>query len=239
LRQAEGPASFGGWSSDQQQWLQATLAGIKSLADAMQGREDWLQVLREARTDPGQTAQRQAQATAKGAPGLRLPALGPGAREIEHCRQLQTALEQALQAFARYNQRLADIGNEAYAQWSASIIAGAAGADAQPPDPNQLLDSWLDCLTSVYERALLSDAYQNELSAFNLALQQVRAQALPLFEPWLKSLGLASRKDLAGTQERLHQWRRAQQQELLDLRTELDTLRARIDRLSRPGQDQS
>jgi len=238
LKQAGGHASFGSWASDQQQWLQATLTAIKSLVDAMQGQEDWLHVLREARTAPGQSAPQQAQAVDEASPALCLPALGPGAREIEHYRQLQTALEQALHAFARYNQRLADICNEAFAQWSASIIAEAANAEGRAPEPDHLLDSWLDCLTTVYERALLSDAYQNELAAFNQALQQVREQALPLLEPWFKGLGLASRKDLAGTQERLHQWRRAQQQELVDLRTELDTLRARIDRLSGPGQDQ-
>lgn len=206
------------------------MAAMRSLTDAMQNNNDWEQALKQANSDLQQVALKQAEHA------MQWPlfghGLGPGAREIDHCRKLQAALHDVLLASSRCSQHLATVCNLAFARWSTALTDQRADTDGTTPDAEALLDSWLDCLSSAHDEALLSDAYQADLHALNQALHHARTEALPLLDPWFRQLGVASRKDLAGTQERLHQWRQAQQHELSALRGEIAALRAEVSRLS-------
>lgn len=230
-----GEPPFDSLFSNQQEWLHATMAAIRSLTNAMQNNDDWEQALKQANNDLQRVAIEQARHAARWP--LFGPGLGPGAREVDHCRQLQAALQDVLLAASRCSQHLTNTYNLAFARWSTTLTDKMADPDSVMPDTEALLDSWLDCLSNVYDETLLSDAYQADLHALNQALHHARTEALPLLDPWFRQLGLASRKDLAGTQERLHQWRRAQQHELSALRGEIDALRAEVSRLSGPEPD--
>ena len=150
------------------------------------------------------------------------PALGLTGQQARRVEALQTALVRALDALCDYNLSLRAMLDQALANWQRTLLRRTS---TNPPDHSELLDTWLSALGEAHEAMLESDEHTVRLATANAAVQQVRREAVPLLEPWFRGLGLATRKDLAGTQQRMLELRRQQDSEIRALRDELRALR--------------
>lgn len=217
---------------EQDHWLSALKEQLSMLREELRRTLDdreqqlppdlqWLQTWMESlSTDPGDNL---ASAILGGLGHW--PALGIGSRQMERLRQLQDSLAAAAEAIADHNGTLMTMLDQAITDWQRRLSATTTDA---APDQETLFEYWLASLDTAYERMLESDRHTSSLAAMNAALLKVRKDALPLLEPWFHSAGLATARDLAGTQNRMHEWRRRQEQELASLREAVAALEARV-----------
>ena len=237
------------WLAARRDWLAAMQHGMHALAADLRGTDDWREAMRrrvaalaeeigEGRSGTGEQLPPDLEWLrlwlAAAEPGSRpslsdamlaglqpWPALGLPGRHLEHARALQQALNRAMDALAAYHAILGTMLTRTLEDWQEQLCQRTSD---RIPDAEVLLEAWLQALTGNYERMLLSTDHRDRLAAVNVALQQAREQTLPLLEPLFRAFGLATRDDLAGTQQRMREWRREQEQEIADLRRAISEL---------------
>ncbi|WP_366519072.1 poly(R)-hydroxyalkanoic acid synthase subunit PhaE [Natronocella acetinitrilica] len=231
------------------EWIAAMDGALQSLADDLQGSADWtaslLRHLRNLHEEVDRHLDETAQqlppdlqwlthwlesCAASGSTDLaratldalrQWPQLGVGGRQVANLQALHKSLSTAIEAGAAYAQTQKVMLEKALKGWEQRL---AARSSDPAPDREELLETWLSALSDAYEHMLDSDEHTRHLAKLNTSLQQARADALPLIEPWLHGFGIATRQDLAGTQVRLQEMRRANDEELDALRQRLDLL---------------
>ena len=155
-----------------------------------------------------------------------------------HQIQVQTvgkSLVRYQRASRAYTELVADMAKKALAELGPALERRLCDEESPRPCLQELYDIWLTVNEGAYERMLSTDRYAElsaELSNSHSALQR---DAQVLMDDILKRFSLPTRNELASTQKRLQQIRRhthhTVNEELADLRSEMDALREEVRRL--------
>lgn len=209
-------------------------AGLaERLAKMSLPEEDWLGQL--SRFWPGDTSDDELPFARDLFGGFPIwPALGlssPDQADWEDARQAIPALRRASE---QYSEQLLAMMSDALERWKAQLLAD----DKPCIEPEQLRQRWLNALEDAWQAMLKDPEHTRRLRELTMAVDRLRASAVRLSDNMLRPLGLPSRTDLLGTQQRLLEVRRRMRAmpppgELEALRRDMDALRQEVAELRR------
>lgn len=164
------------------------------------------------------------------------PQLGLFQQKPARLQALNLALTELHQAQADYLTLAREVVDDSIRRFRLALDARSAACDF-----NELYELWLTAGESAYEQTLASEAYSLALARLANASGALNAQIQEALDDTLKQLKLPTRRELTGTQQRLHELSRRQRASERAVPTELDALkremaelRAQIEQLRQP-----
>lgn len=163
------------------------------------------------------------------------PMLGLQREQFMQQQALAAAIQQALQANARYQELIA----RANTQGLERLQANLAARDANSPPIESLkglYDLWVDAAEEAYAEIALSDEFRRVYGEMVNSQMRVRQLQQQQVAQWSRELGLPTREEVSALGERLQQLRREMRRqggredrdELLALRREVAALRTAL-----------
>lgn len=157
------------------------------------------------------------------------PALGLAAAREADWRDFQESIPAARRASERYARTLLAMMTSALEHWQAGLMEAAK----PPTDPDILREQWLDALETAWQDMLKNPEHALHLLELNTSMERVQTCGARVADGIFRALGMPTREDLIGTQQRLHELRRKSNSgklsmELAQLRSDMDDLRAEL-----------